>query len=80
MICADSKRAYTHCTIQFVDDGTTEDVTIADYDYDENDENQRIIDNKIFFYGLSPDRLQDAYANGEVLEGEWRVLSVDAVE
>ncbi len=64
---------YTHCTIQFIDDGTTWDVIIKAND--EEEENQ-YDDEQIFFYGMSRDELLKAWETGEVCEGEWVVLEV----
>lgn len=62
---------YTDCLIQFIDDGTEMFVIIK-----ANDEVQDDIDDLVFFYGLSRDRLIQACQDGDVLENEWKVLSV----
>lgn len=62
---------YTYCTIQFVDDQTTCEAIIKE------DDNLDKYDELIFFYGYSKEQLEDACRTGEVLEDEWRVLSVD---
>ena len=61
---------YTDCTIQFIDDESPLDVTIKAYDSLGEE------DWKIFFYGLSRDELLEACRTGEIIEGEWKVLSV----
>lgn len=64
---------YTYCTIQWVDDGTVwENVVIKS---DEEVINE--IDDEIFFYGISPERLKQFCKDGTVVEDEWVVLSVD---
>lgn len=61
---------YTYCTIQFIDDNTTQDVIIkANEDFD-------IADEEIFFYGMTREELLTACENGDICEGEWRVIAV----
>lgn len=61
---------YTYCTIQFIDDNTTQDVIIkANEDFD-------IADEEIFFYGLTRKELLTACELGNIFEGEWRVIEV----
>ena len=67
---------YTYCRIQFIDDESEMDVIIKGNDSVEENEAD---DEKIFFYGLTEKDLRKACETGEVLEGEWKVLSVDGV-
>lgn len=61
---------YTYCTIRFVDDGSEIEVIIKAYDSDD------VNDDDIFYYGLSREELLAAYAAGEVIDGEWEIVSV----
>lgn len=61
---------YTYCTIQFIDDNSTLDVIIK-----ANDEFD-IADEEIFFYGMTREELLTACENGDICEGEWRVIAV----
>lgn len=61
---------YTRCEIQWIDDLSVQNVVIkATDDFD-------VADEKIFFYGLTREDLIAACHSGEVLEKEWKVLSV----
>lgn len=61
---------YTECDIEWADGSELGGVIIKAYDsLDDNDED-------IFFYGLSREELLECCKNGELCEGEWRVVSV----
>jgi len=66
---------YTSCNIQWVDDGSiSENVIIkSSLDVIESEDDQ------IFFYGLSPEFLKWAKETGEIIENEWRVVSVNDI-
>lgn len=66
---------YTSCNIQWIDDeSVSENVIIkSTLDVIESEDDQ------IFFYGLSPEFLKWAAETKEVIEGEWRVLSVNNI-
>jgi hypothetical protein len=66
---------YTSCNIQWVDDGSiSENVIIkSSHDVIESEDDQ------IFFYGLSPEFLKWAKETGEIIENEWRVVSVNDI-
>lgn len=61
---------YTYCRIQWFDDKSELDVIIkSDYEIDDQDE-------RIFFYGISPEKIQYAYKCGLLLQGEWKVVDI----
>ena len=62
---------FTECRIRWIDDGSEYDVIIrADDTVDPE------TDDRIFFYGLSRERLLDFCRDGTVCENEWQVVSV----
>lgn len=61
---------YTYCTIQWIDDLTTSEVIIKDDHTVDKD------DDKIFFYGLSPEKIRRAMETEDVCEGEWKVIDI----
>lgn len=65
---------YTRCTIQWVDDGDMTDALISSEQYSSNKHN--MIDDLVFFYGLSPDDLRKACQEQTVMEDEWIVRVV----
>ena len=66
---------YTQCSIQWVDDETIEENVIVKSTHDVIESE----DDHVFFYGLSPEFLKWAAETGEIIEGEWRVVSVNNV-
>lgn len=66
---------YTQCSIQWVDDESIEENVIIKSSNDVIESE----DDQIFFYGLSPEFLKWAAETKEVIEGEWRVLSVNNI-
>lgn len=66
---------YTQCSIQWVDDESIEENVIVKSTHDVIESE----DDQIFFYGLSPEFLKWAAETGEIIEGEWRVVSVNNV-
>ena len=66
---------YTQCSIQWVDDESIEENVIIKSTLDVIESE----DDQIFFYGLSPEFLKWAAETKEVIEGEWRVLSVNNI-
>lgn len=73
-----NKTELTRCTIQYVDFGDIQEVTISsDEEYiDECD----YCDDDIFFYGLSREDLIKGMLVHAVFEGEWRVIEVEGCE
>lgn len=65
---------FTRCTIEWVDDGTTEKVIIASCT-----ESIDEIDDHIFFYGLSPEFLLEAMQHGDIIENEWKVIGMQII-
>ena len=62
---------YTHVDIKWADNGESWENQIIKA----NDEFDPL-DDEIFFYGLSREELLECCKNGELCEGEWRVVSV----
>lgn len=69
-----NKAHYTNCKIEFLDDNTIVSVIIKS-----NDEFVESEDDNIFFYGLHYNTLLQNYKNDEVVENEWKVVSIESV-
>lgn len=61
---------YYRCKIRFTGEDRVDDVVIKRLDdFDEQDD-------KVFFYGLSREKIEDAVKNETLIEGEWQILEL----
>lgn len=63
---------YIRCLIEYADDKTQMEVIIKTT----NDYKDDYEDDKIFFYGLSENKIREDIKNETLVENEWKILDI----